>query len=183
MKARILFQLSGSIAGFKACQLMSRLVQAGYEVQATCTKNTTQFIGDSTFHGITGKPIIKDIYSVSDLPGHIALAKWADIALLCPATASTIAKLANGSADDVVSATFLSFDMKSKPYLVAPAMNHQMFHHPATIGNLAKLESWGVSVLPTSFGYLACGELAEGRLLDLDLIYERVITALEKRAQ
>jgi phosphopantothenoylcysteine synthetase/decarboxylase len=178
MKQKILFQLSGSIACFKACQLISKLVQEGFEVQVSCTKNTANFIGDSTFEGLTGKPVVKDLYGQNTALGHIALAKWADLAIVCPATATTIARLANGIGEDVLGATFLSYDLKNKPYLVAPAMNHQMFHHPALTENLEKLERWGVTVLPTSFGYLACGELAEGRLLEIETIFERIVLSL-----
>jgi phosphopantothenoylcysteine synthetase/decarboxylase len=180
-KPRILFQLSGSIACYKACQVISRLVQEGFEVQTIRTANTSNFIGDATLEGLSGRPVCHDVYEKGRMLGHIELAKWADMAILCPATAHTINRLAAGMGDDAVGATFLAFNLKNKPYLIAPAMNHEMFRHPSTVESLNKLQSWGAQVLPTDHGYQACGDIAQGRLLDPDAIYKHVIEAHRRK--
>jgi phosphopantothenoylcysteine decarboxylase/phosphopantothenate--cysteine ligase len=168
-QSKILFQLSGSIAAYKACFAISRLVQDGYELQCVATKGALEFVGAATIEGLTGKPVFTDLYESGRMMDHIHLSKWADLAIVCPASANTINRLAAGLSDDVIGALFLSFDLK-KPYLVAPAMNQQMFKHPATQSSLAKLESFGVKILPTGEGHQACGDVGEGRLLEPEAI-------------
>lgn len=163
--SRILFGLSGSIAAYKACQVISRLVQAGHEVQTVATAGALRFVGAATLEGLSGKPVFSDIYREGAMMDHIHLARWADAAILCPASASTIGRLANGIADDPVGALFLAWDFK-KPYWIAPAMNSSMLAHPAVQANLAKLREWSAIVLPTDAGNQACGEVGDGRLLD-----------------
>ena len=104
---------------------------------------------------------------------HIHLSKWADVAIVCPASANTINRLASGLADDPIGALFLSYDLE-KPYLIAPAMNHQMFKHPATQAALARLKSFGVRILPTGDGHQACGDVGEGRLAEPEQILEGI---------
>ena len=176
-KARILFQLSGSIAAYKSCHIISRLVQAGTEVRTACTPNALRFIGTATLEGLTGHPVFTDAYERGRMMDHIHLAKWADLAILCPASANTINRLASGTAEDAVGSLFLAFDLASKPYFVAPAMNEAMFRHPATQASLAKLASWKVRVLPTDTGHQACGDTGPGRLLDPDKILHEILTA------
>ena len=181
MSTKILFQLSGSIACYKACQLISRLVQEGHEVQPVASRSVSQFIGMATLEGLTHKPVFNDLYAPGRMLDHIRLAKWADLAIVCPASANTINRLAQGLADDCIGALFLAYDLR-KPYLLAPAMNHEMMGHPAVRASLEKLKSWNVEVLSTSVGYQACGDIAPGRLLDIDLIYERVFSRLKTGA-
>lgn len=177
-KSNILFQLSGSIACYKACAVISKLVQENFEVQTVCTKNALEFIGAATLEGLTGRPVFSDIYQAGSMMGHIDLAKWADLAILCPATAHSINALSCGLAQDVVGALFLAYDLK-KPMLIAPAMNQQMYSHPATQASLRKLKEWGVRILPTDNGHQACGDIGPGRLLEPEKIFEHIVGAFQ----
>lgn len=172
-KNKILFQLSGSIACFKACQLLSRLVQAGYDVEVVATPSALKFVGTATLEGLTGKRVHTDVFSDGSHMQHIYLMRRADLILLCPATANTLNKMASGLADDLIGTLFLAHDFK-KPYLAAPAMNVSMLHHPATQDSIAKLRGWGIQVLDSAHGTLACGESGEGRLLEPEAIFNEI---------
>jgi phosphopantothenoylcysteine decarboxylase/phosphopantothenate--cysteine ligase len=178
-KGKILFQLSGSIAGYKACFVISRLVQEGYEVQTVATANAQKFIGAATLEGLTSKAVLTDTFEPGRNMDHINLAKWADLAVLCPATASSINRLASGIAEDVVGSLFLAYDLRTKPYLVFPAMNRQMLAHPATQTSLQRLKDWGVRVMPTDHGHQACGDVGMGRLLEPNQIFEQIVSQLK----
>ena len=104
---------------------------------------------------------------------HIDLVKWCDLAILCPATAIKINELASGVGHGIINSLFLAFDF-TKPFLIAPAMNTKMLEHPATSESLKKLKSWGVDILPTGSGELACGDVGAGRLLEPSDILERI---------
>ena len=176
-KNKVLFQLSGSIACFKACQLLSRLVQDGFEVEVVATRGALSFISEATLEGLTGRPAHIETFERGGHMDHIRLARWADLLLLCPATANTLNKFTSGIGDDLLSTLFLAHDFK-KPYLIAPAMNASMLAHPTTQASIEKLRSWGVRVLESGRGSLACGETGEGRLLETDEIYAAIRTAL-----
>jgi phosphopantothenoylcysteine decarboxylase/phosphopantothenate--cysteine ligase len=163
--SKILFALSGSIACYKACAVISQLVQDGCEVQAVATPNALQFIGISTLEGLTGRPLLSQIFDRSQTIEHIQLTRWADMTVICPASGNTINKLAHGIADNIVGNLALAHDF-TKPFIVAPAMNHRMLSHPATQSSLKILESWGVQILGTELGHHACHEEGWGRLLD-----------------
>ncbi|MES2856051.1 MAG: bifunctional phosphopantothenoylcysteine decarboxylase/phosphopantothenate--cysteine ligase CoaBC [Bdellovibrionota bacterium] len=177
-RAKILFQLSGSIACYKACSVISRLVQTDYEVEVVATRSALEFVGLATLEGLTGRKVHTDVFESGSYMAHIDLMKWADLVILCPASANTISKMANGLGDDLVSTLFLAHDFK-KPYLISPAMNVNMFNHPATQASIAKLSGWGVQILDTGTGRLACGDVGEGRLLEPDAIFEAVERALK----
>jgi hypothetical protein len=113
---------------------------------------------------------------------HIRLARWADVALLCPATANSLNRLAAGLADDAIGALFLAWGIDSKPYLIAPAMNATMWDHPATRASRERLAGFGARILPVGDGRLACGEQGEGRLLEVDELEKHVMQALEAKA-
>jgi phosphopantothenoylcysteine decarboxylase/phosphopantothenate--cysteine ligase len=176
-KGRILFQLSGSIAAFKACAAISRLAQEGYEVQAVATANALRFVGTATLEGLTGREPMTDTFAPGRAMQHIEASKWADVAVLCPASASAINKLAAGIGDDLLSTLFLAHDF-AKPYLIVPAMNEKMYLHPATQSSLEKLKSWGVRVLEPAKGAHACGDAGWGRLLEPEAIALEVALAL-----
>src|SRR6185437_3888998 len=176
-KSKILFQLSGSIAAYKSCFVISRLVQDGHEVQTVASRGALEFVGAATLEGLTGKPVFSDVYERGRMMDHIHLSKWADLAIVCPASANTINRLAAGLADDPVGALFLSHDFK-KPYLLAPAMNQQMFRHPATQASLARLGTFGVRILPTDDDHQACGDVGPGRLLDPEKVLSAIGSAL-----
>lgn len=173
-KSKILFMMSGSIAAFKAAQVLSRLVQQGFEVKVAMTPATLNFIGPSTIEGLTGEPPLSDLWEKGQAMEHIDLTRWADFAVLCPASANIIARLSHGLAEDIVSALALAWP-KGKPFFVFPAMNTQMLSSMATQENLQKLSQRGFLVQETGSGSLACGEVGEGRLLEPDEILKRLI--------
>ena len=177
-KSKVLFILTGSIACYKACHVISRLVQGGADVQVVATPSALQFVGNATLEGLTGKPVISDMYASGNVMDHIHLMRWADLVLVAPATANFINKSAQGLADDLVGTLFLAHDFK-KPFMLAPAMNTSMYMHPVTQGSIAKLKAMGVDILEAASGVLACGEEGYGKLLDPDLILQEVWTKLK----
>jgi len=177
-KNKILFQFTGSIACYKACNVVSRLVQDGFEVKTICSENALKFIGKSTLEGLTHNPVYVDTFEEKFALEHVELGKWLDLAIICPATANIINKLAAGIGDDYISTTFLAFD-PAKPYLIAPAMNKNMWAHPATSKSVGVLKSWGVKILGAGTGYQACGDQGVGRLLEPEEIYREIIKSLK----
>jgi len=169
----ILFQLTGSIACYKACNVISRLVQDGFAVKTVCSENALKFIGKATLEGLTRHAVYSDTFEERSALEHIELTKWMDLAIICPATANILNKLAAGIGDDYISTIFLACDF-TRPYLIAPAMNRNMWAHPATKRSVGTLESWGVKVLGTGRGYQACGDKGEGRLLEPETIYGEI---------
>ncbi|MBX3020750.1 MAG: bifunctional phosphopantothenoylcysteine decarboxylase/phosphopantothenate--cysteine ligase CoaBC [Bdellovibrionales bacterium] len=164
-KSKILFMMSGSIAAFKACQAISRLVQEGHEVQPVLTASALHFIGPATLEGLTGRAPLTNLWEQGRAMEHIHLTRWADMAVLCPASANTLAKIAHGMAEDLVGALTLAWPM-NKPFHIFPAMNTVMLNATATQDNLRTLKARGFRVATTTPGALACGETGEGRLLE-----------------
>ncbi|MEX0734380.1 MAG: flavoprotein [Steroidobacteraceae bacterium] len=177
---RILFQLTGSIACFKACELISRLVKRGCAVQTVASAAALRFVGTATLEGLTGRTPFIDMYAAGRAMDHINLARWADAALLCPATANSMNRLAAGIADDPIGALFLAWEIATKPYLIAPAMNATMWDHPATRASRERLAEFGARLLPVGDGRLACGEAGEGRLLEVAEIEEALLKVLAR---
>jgi phosphopantothenoylcysteine synthetase/decarboxylase len=177
-KGNILFQLTGSIACYKACIVVSRLVQEGFKVKTICSANALKFIGKATLEGLTHNPVYVDTFEEKFALEHVEIVKWLDLAIICPATANIINKLAAGIGDDYISTTFLAFDL-SKPYLIAPAMNKNMYEHPATVRSMRVLKEWGVKVLGAGTGYQACGDKGPGRLLEPEELYREITGALK----
>ncbi|MEY4615696.1 MAG: hypothetical protein RJB66_656 [Pseudomonadota bacterium] len=174
----ILFLMSGSIAAYKSCHVISQLVQKGHQVQVVTTPSAMNFIGAATLEGLTGRPVVCDLYAPNHMMEHIHLARWADLVILCPATANTINKMAQGIGDDLVTSLFLAHDFK-KPFLIAPAMNTAMYEHPLTQASLEKLKALGLKILATGAGALACGEVGAGRLLEPEQIIDCITRELE----
>lgn len=172
-KSKVLFLMTGSIACYKACQVISRLVQAGHEVQVVATPSALQFVGNATFEGLTGKPVISDLYAKGNVMDHIHLIRWADLIVVAPATANYINKIAQGVGDDLLTTLFLAHDFK-KPFLIAPAMNTSMYLHPVTQSSIKRLREMGIEILETASGVLACGETGFGKLIDPDLMLEEI---------
>lgn len=164
---RLLFLLTGSIACFKACELISRLAKRGIAVQTVASAGALRFVGAATLEGLTGRPPFTDLYESGRAMDHINLARWADAAIVCPATANSLNRLAAGLADDAAGALFLAWELDQKPWLIAPAMNATMWDHPATRASRQKLAEHGARLLPVGDGRLACGETGEGRLLEV----------------
>ncbi|MBF0547030.1 MAG: flavoprotein [Candidatus Riflebacteria bacterium] len=173
----ILFQLTGSIACYKACIVISKLVQSGNQVRTLASEAALKFIGKATLEGLTDNAVITEMFGTRFPRAHIDLPDWADLLILCPATANTINALAAGLADNLIGSTFLANNFR-KPYLIAPAMNTNMFLHPATQESLKKLEAWGVRILPTDEGRLACGTSGPGRLLEPEKILLEIMKCL-----
>ena len=180
---RILIHVTGSIACFKSCSLISLLTKEGFEVQATASQGALQFIQRASLEGLTGKPLLTYIFDKSDDPmHHITLSqRWADLIIAYPASANCICRLAAGLSDDLFGAICLANNY-NKPLLVAPAMNTQMFNHPAVQEALAKLESWGTHILPTEEGLLACGDEGKGKLLSPEKTLEYIQQILKENS-
>lgn len=162
---RILLGVTGGIAAYKAAELTRLLVKAGAQVQVVMTQAATQFVTAKTFQALSGKPVITSLWNDDSENGmaHIQLSRDSDLAVVAPATADFIAKLAHGQADDVLSALCLA---RSCDLMIAPAMNKQMWGHPATQRNIRQLVEDGVTLLGPDAGQQACGEVGEGRMLE-----------------
>ncbi|MGZ3746328.1 MAG: bifunctional phosphopantothenoylcysteine decarboxylase/phosphopantothenate--cysteine ligase CoaBC [Pseudobdellovibrionaceae bacterium] len=174
---RVLFLMTGSIACYKACQVISRLGQNGAEVQVVASPSALQFVGNATFEGLTGKSALSDLYAAGHLMDHIHLMRWADLIIVAPATANYINKIAQGVGDDLLTTLFLAHDFK-KPFLLAPAMNTSMYSHPVTQSSIKRLREIGIEILETASGVLACGETGFGKLLEPDLILKEILQKL-----
>lgn len=163
--ANIVLGVTGSIACYKSADLASKLVQQGAAVDVILTDGASNFITPLTFRSLTHRPVVTDMFDTnSELAvEHVALAKRADIIVVAPATANFLAKIANGLADDALSATILA---SAAPVAVAPAMDGHMYENAATQENLSKLQSRGVAVIGPADGYLASGLRGVGRLVD-----------------
>ena len=162
---KVLLCVCGGIAAYKAADLVRRLRDAGATVQVAMTESAQRFVGAQTFQAVSGLPVRTSLWDAAaeQAMGHIELARWADDILIAPATANTIAKLAHGFADDLVSTLCLATEA---PIAVAPAMNRVMWANAATQANVATLRSRGVLVLGPAAGDQACGETGEGRMLE-----------------
>jgi len=180
MNKNIIFGLTGSIACYKACNVISKLIQKNNNIQCILTKNALNFIGKSTLEGLTKNEVLVDMFENKSYTKHIELSKWADIAIVCPATANIINKFANGIADDFLTTFFLSWEIGKKPFLIFPAMNENMYLHPVTQKSINYLKSIGVYISETGSGYLSCGEKGIGRLLEPDEILNIVKNYLWK---
>lgn len=170
----ILFQLSGSIACYKACTVISRMAQAGHSVQCVASGSTLKFIGAATLEGLSGRALLTDTFAPGRWMEHIELNRWADISVLCPATANRLNKMAAGVADDLLGNLWLTHDF-AKPLFVVPAMNTKMWTHPITQESVRKLEALGVTLLRPDAGNLACGDVGEGRLLEPEAILKAIL--------
>jgi phosphopantothenoylcysteine decarboxylase/phosphopantothenate--cysteine ligase len=177
----ILFIFTGSIACYKACNVLSKLKQHGYNLKVVMSSSSQEFIGRATVEGLTGETPVTETFARGHVMDHINLARWADLVLVAPATANYINKIASGIGDDLLTTLFLAHDF-SKPFLVAPAMNTKMYLHPVTQQSINKLKTMGVGILETASGVLACGEVGWGRLLEPDLIYLEVEAALADKS-
>lgn len=181
-KSKVLFMMTGSIACYKACHVVSRLVQNNCDVQVVASASALKFVGNATLEGLTGRPVVSDMYAVGNVMDHIHLMRWADVILVAPATANFINKAAQGVGDDLLQTLFLAHDFK-KPFLIAPAMNTSMYLHPVTQKSLIALKDMGVQILDTASGILACGEEGWGKLLEPDLILKLTLEALQKKVE
>ena len=171
---KIVLGITGSIAAYKACLIIRGLIKQGTEVQTVITPAGKEFITPITLSALTHKPVISEFFSQRDgtWNSHVDLGLWADAMLIAPCTASTIGKMANGIADNMLITTYLS--MKA-PVFVAPAMDLDMYAHPSTQKNLDKLRSYGNIIIEPQSGFLASGLEGKGRMDEP----ENIIKALE----
>lgn len=161
---KIIVGVTGGIAAYKAAELVRLLKKAGHAVQVVLTQGAQAFIQPLTFQALTGEPVYSDLFAAEEASGmdHIALAKWADLVLIAPASAHCIAQLAQGLAGDLLTTLCLA---TPAPVVIAPAMNVLMWQHPATQANLAVIQKRGVTLWGPDVGSQACGDNGLGRLI------------------
>lgn len=169
--------MSGSIACYKVCTLISKLVQNNFNVKVVMSTSAQKFVGTTTIEGLSQNPVHTDTFEPGQAMEHIHLARWAHLILVAPATANTINKMKQGVGDDLISTLFLAHDF-TKPFLIAPAMNTKMYLHPATQNSITELKKMGVEILEAASGVLACGEVGYGRLLEPELLYKEIVQRL-----
>ena len=171
--------VSGGIAAYKACEVLRGLQKGGCDVRVCMTQSATELVGPKTFEALSGHHVTLSIFDDSETPiPHIELSGWADLALVCPATANVIAKMAHGIADDAVSTTLLACTC---PVIVAPAMNTHMWQNPATQDNVELLEDRGIEIVGPASGRLACGDVGEGKLTDVAEIVSAALFKVRSR--
>ncbi|WP_103107577.1 bifunctional phosphopantothenoylcysteine decarboxylase/phosphopantothenate--cysteine ligase CoaBC [Brevibacillus reuszeri] len=177
---RIVLGVSGGIAAYKAAALTSKLTQAGALVHVILTQSAMQFIQPLTFQALSHLPVYTDTFTEPDphVISHIELADKADLVLVAPATANIIGKMANGIADDMLTTTILA---TKASVMVAPAMNVNMYGHPAVAANMDKLTDYGYQFVEPGVGLLACGWIGKGRLAEPEEIVEAVAAFFEKK--
>ena len=168
---KIVLGITGSIAAYKACLIIRGLIKAGAEVQVVITPAGKEFITPITLSALTHKPVISEFFSQRDgtWNSHVDLGLWADAMLIAPCTASTLGKMANGIADNMLITTYLS--MKA-PVFIAPAMDLDMYQHPSTRQNLERLKSFGNHIIEPASGFLASGLEGKGRMEEPERIVE-----------
>jgi phosphopantothenoylcysteine decarboxylase/phosphopantothenate--cysteine ligase len=175
----ILLGVSGGIAAYKAVDLASKLTAAGAKVRTVMTQNACRLVGPKSFEAVTRSTVLTTLWQTQhsrtgpvDAAEHIALARWAEIVVVAPATANIIAKITNGICDDVLSTTVCA--CWSKPVLVAPAMNNNMWDNPAVQQNVQKVKQMGFQIIGPAKGRLANGTEAIGRMAEPEDIFKAI---------
>lgn len=179
MRHSIVLIISGSIAAFKALELLRRLKERDIDVRCILTKGGEQFVTPLSVASLSGNPVYGDLFSLKDETemGHIRLSREADLIVVAPASADLIAKMAAGLTDDLATATLLA---SNKPILVAPAMNTQMWQHAATQRNIRQIAKDGAQIIEPGAGMLACGETGAGRMAEPDVILDAILRQLNR---
>lgn len=174
---KIVIGVTGGVAAYKSAELVRLLVKAGADVHVVLTEGGARFVTAVTFQALSGKPVWTDLWDprMANNMAHIDLSRDADAILIAPATADVMAKLGQGRADDLLTTLCLARDC---PLLVAPAMNRQMWEHPATRRNVAQLRDDGATVLGPAAGEQACGEVGLGRMLEAEELFEHLCAFL-----
>jgi phosphopantothenoylcysteine decarboxylase/phosphopantothenate--cysteine ligase len=176
----VVLGVTGCIGAYKACEVLRELQKQGVDVHVVMTAAATRFVSPMTFEALSRHPVFHDQFSLGENGEirHVSLADDAELLLVAPATANSLGKFAHGIADDALSTLYLA---TRAPVLVAPAMNVNMFDHPAVQQNLATLRARGVGVIEPGDGYLACGWLGKGRLAEVDVIVSAALARLVAR--
>lgn len=174
---RVLLCVTGGIAAYKAAELVRRLRDAGAQVRVAMTEDAQRFVAAQTFQALSGQPVRSSLWDAQAeaAMGHLELAGWAQQVVVAPATANTLARLAHGFADDLVTTLCLATDA---PILAAPAMNHRMWRHPATQANVEILRRHGMAFIGPDDGPLAEGESGPGRMAEPG----QIVSALARAA-
>jgi len=176
--ANILLGVSGGIAVYKSCELVREFQRRGHTVQVILTPSAQQFVTPLTFEALTKKPVFSDLFGDGAFgTAHIDVARWADVFVVAPLTANSMANFVHGNAPEFLSTVYLAF---KKEVYVAPAMNSAMWEHPATRENLSLLQKRGVNVISPIEGELACGEVGIGKMAEPASIAKTVCDNLEK---
>lgn len=177
--ANILLAVTGSISAYKAADLTSQLTKLGHQVKVLMTPAATAFITPLTLQVLSKQAVLVKVMTEEDPKKiqHIDLGKEADLFLVAPASANTIAKLAHGFADNIVTSTALALPSEVKKFL-APAMNTKMLDHPATQNNLETLKSYGYQIIPPREALLACGDQGSGALASIETILTTIQESL-----
>lgn len=172
-KKRIVVGVSGGIAAYKACDLVSKLSKKDYEVKVILTKHAEKFVSKLTFEALCHNYVETDLFDESneDPIAHITLAKWADLMIIVPATANIIAKITHGISDDLLSTTFLACN---KHKMICPAMNTQMYENPITQKNIQACKDLGYQILDPVVGHLACNDTGRGKMIEPADIVEAI---------
>lgn len=176
---KIILGITGSIAAYKSAMLLRLLVKAGADVQVIMTDSSKEFVGSLTFSTLSQKPVMSDLSSNKDWAQHVHLGQWADLILIAPASAHTISKMANGLVDNLLTAVYLSAKC---PVMIAPAMDLDMWNHPATQNNLKTLHAYGILQIAVGTGPLASGLEGPGRLAEAEDILAQVTRFFSHRS-
>ncbi|GDY00486.1 hypothetical protein LBMAG48_28890 [Phycisphaerae bacterium] len=177
---RIIIGVSGGIAAYKTCMVVSRLAQAGAHVTVLMTENATKFVTPLTFQALSGNPVYTSAWEhvESKDPQHISLARDAAVALIAPCTMDCMAKLATGRTDDVVTLVLSAIDRTQTPVLLAPSMNDAMWNQPSTQRNLAMLIEDKFQIVGPGEGWQACRTVGTGRMSEPEVLLEAVAKVL-----
>jgi phosphopantothenoylcysteine decarboxylase/phosphopantothenate--cysteine ligase len=175
---KIILGVGGGIAAYKAAELARLLMQESHEVQAVMTAAAQEFVRPLTFAALTGRKVLTDLFAIESAIEHITVAQENELLAIAPATADLIAKMAHGQADDFLTTLYLAF---TGPVVIAPAMNVNMWHHPATQANLQTLRLRGTRIVEPGSGYLACGMTGPGRLADPEDIAAAILRESQAR--
>lgn len=177
-KKEIIIGVAGGISAYKSCEIVRLLRKQGNSVTVLMTKEATHFIGPLTLQTLSGRPVIVDMFDqkIQWDPCHISLAKKADLVVIIPATANIIAKIAVGMCDDIISCVIMATKAK---VIICPAMNENMYKHPALQENIKKLKNFGYQIIAPIKGELACGEVGLGHLASCDKIISEIKNALK----
>ena len=172
---KVLMKVSGSISAYKVCDVVSQLVKLGHEVKVAVSKSSLEFVGATTWEGLTGSPVFLDDFAPGRRMDHIYLNDWADLVVLAPATAQSLNSISLGVGSNVLTTLFLS-RKEEVPYLIFPAMNPRMWRSPSVQASIANLEKQeGIKIYEPSEGRMACGHTGLGRLKESSYILDQIL--------
>lgn len=176
---KILLGVTGSIAAYKACELVRLLKKKSHEVKVVMTQGAQQFVHKNTFEALSGNKVFSGFFDECNSMQHIDLARWADVIIIAPATAEFLSKLSIGSAENLLLSLCLAQDKENKFCYIAPAMNCFMWKNKITQGNCSKLKNVGYKLLPTEHGEQVCGDVGDGRMIEPSAIVKKILSSEE----